>query len=261
MSEAMSIGATGLHAYQRQIDTIAHNLANVNTVGFRRSSVSFAEVSAALSAGSNDPIAQAVGEVLGTRGAGTRSNVHLSSSGGELVPSSEMMDVAIDGQGLFEVVRPDGSLAYTRAGTWRLDAAGELTTSDGATLSSQINIPPDAQAIEITPDGRVLARIDGFQGDMEVGQFELVNFANTGGLQAVGNNLFVATAESGEPQVGIPGENGIGLLRQGFVESSNVKLVDEMVLLMMAQRAFEMNGRIVQAADQMMAITNSLYRS
>lgn len=261
MSDAMSIGATGLHAYQSQIDTIAHNLANINTSGFRRSAVSFSEISAAMSAQSSNPVAQAVGQVLGTKGAGTRASVLLSSGNGELIPSTEAMDVAIDGGGLFEVVRADGSLAYTRAGMWRLDSEGSLATPEGATLSSQINIPPDALSIQITGDGRVLANVDGLDEVLEVGQFELVSFANPSGLQAVGNNLFVATEDSGESTIGSPGENGMGILRQGFLESSNVKLVDEMVLLMLAQRAFEMNGRIVQAADQMMSITNNLYRA
>jgi flagellar basal-body rod protein FlgG len=261
MFDSLYIGATGMRAQQTQIDTIAHNVANVNTVGFRRSAVSFAEVSAAQSTLTRSPLAEAVATALPPRGAGTQARIALSANGGELKATGAPLDLAIDGLGFLEILRADGSPAYTRAGALSVTENGALALADGSPLASRIDLPPDATDIEITPDGRVLTRLDGFTEPVEVGALELVTFANPSGLTAVGNNLYVATADSGEARSGTPGENGLGALRQGYVEASNVQLIDELVTLMLAQRAFEMNGRLVQAADQLLAITNTLYRS
>jgi flagellar basal-body rod protein FlgG len=259
MFDALYVGATGMRGQQLQIDTIAHNLANLNTVGYRRSLTSFAEISTALSA--SEIAAMSVsGAAAASRGAGSIARVTLSSSTGELKVTGEPLDVAIDGVGFFEVIRSDGTPAYTRAGKLKVDADGMLATADGSVLASQIQIPTDAQEIRIGADGRVMAVVGADADAVEVGRLELTMLSNPTALKAVGDNLFVAPAQAGEPQSGAPGELGLGTLRQGYLESSNVQMADELVTLMLAQRAFEMNARVVQAADQMMSITNSLYR-
>jgi flagellar basal-body rod protein FlgG len=261
MFDALYIGATGMRASQAQVDTIAHNVANLNTAGFRRNVVSFAEVSAAVTATGTDPILEAVRANLAARGAGTLASIVLSTGGGELKQTGQTLDVAIEGAGFLEVVRADGSPAYTRAGALRLSAEGMLTLADGTVLANRLEFPPDTQEITIGADGLVTATVGGETAPIEIGRLELVTFANPAGLQAAGANLFVATPESGAARAGAPAQEGRGALRQGFLEGSNVQLVEELVSMMVAQRAFELNGRVIQAADQMMAITNSLYRS
>jgi flagellar basal-body rod protein FlgG len=261
MFDALYVGATGMRGHQLQIDAIAHNLANLNTVGFRRGVASFAEVSAALSvAAVSEPEAAPIG--ASARGAGVAGTITLSSAAGELKETGESLHVAIDGPGFIEVIRADGTPAYTRAGTLRINEDRLLTSADGSPLAAQIEIPPDATEIVIRADGRVTVKVSQGEAeqDLEVGQIELVAFPNAAGLQAAGANLYVAPPATGAPQIGVPGESGMGVLRQGFVESSNVQLTDELVTLMLAQRAFELNARVVQAADQMLSITNSLLR-
>ncbi len=259
MYQALEIGATGMRAQQTQIDTIAHNVANVNTAGFRRAVVSFAEVSAALAGNPSADLLQAARSQLLARNAGAMANVSMSSDVGEMKQTGVALDVAIDGTGFLEVVRADGTPAYTRAGALQVNAEGLLATADGSPLAARIAMPPDATAIRIAADGRVFAAVDD-TAEMEVGQLELVSFSNLDGLLAAGDNQYVAAPQAGEARAGIPGTEGLGTIRQGYLESSNVQLIDELVSLMLAQRAFEMNSKIVQAADQMMAITNGLVR-
>jgi flagellar basal-body rod protein FlgG len=261
MYDALYIAATGMRASQTQVDTIAHNVANVNTAGFRRNVVSFSEVSASVTPTGTDPILEAVRSNLASRGAGALASTALSTAGGELKQTGEKLDVAIDGAGFFEVVRADGSLAYTRAGSLRLNGEGLLTLADGTPLAARMQFPPDTKEIQVSSDGKVLANVGGDVAPIEIGQLDLVTFTNTAGLKAIGANLFVATPESGEARAGAPGEEGRGSLRQGFLEGSNVQLVEELVAMMLAQRAFELNGRVIQAADQMMQITNALYKA
>ena len=257
MTDALYVAATGMRAHQVQVDTIANNVANVNTNGFRRETVNFSSVMAALQSGATDPLAASVREGLASRGAGAIASLQLSTNGGELKQTQQPLDVAIDGSGFFEVTLPDGTPAYTRAGALSLDADG-LLAGAGLPLSGRIAVPADANDLRITPQGRVLANLPDRQ-DVELGSIELAAFANPAGLESIGDNLFRATGSSGEMRLGAPGETGNGTLRQGFLESSNVQLVDELVALMVAQRGFEMNSKIVQAADQMLGITNALY--
>jgi flagellar basal-body rod protein FlgG len=259
MTDALYVGATGMRAHQTQVDTIANNVANLNTVGFRRETVSFSSVMAALQGGAADPLGETLRANLATRGAGAIASLQLSTNGGELRSTQQPLDVAIEGSGFLEVTMPDGSPAYTRAGSLRLDDAGMLATGAGFALSGRIAVPADASNLRIATNGRVSADLAD-RSDVELGILELASFANPAGLQAVGDNLFRATESSGEMQLGNAGDNGRGLLRQGHLESSNVQLVDELVSLMLAQRGFEMNSKIVQAADQMLGITNALYR-
>lgn len=259
MDDALHVAASGMRGQQLQIDTIAHNLANLNTVGFRRAIASFSEVSAALAAGT-DPTGEAQAPAMIARGAGVSSSLALSSVAGELKPTGEPLDVAIDGIGFLEVLRMDGTPAYTRAGKLRINEEHLLTALDGSPLSVRIEIPTDTRKVDILPDGRVTALVGDSIEPVELGQIELAAFPNPGALIAAGSNLYVAPLAAGEAQVAAPGELGMGTLRQGFLESSNVRLADELVTMMLAQRAFELNARVVQAADQMLSITNSLYR-
>jgi flagellar basal-body rod protein FlgG len=259
MTDALYVGATGMRAAQTQVDTIANNVANVNTTGFRRETVNFSSVMAALQSGAVDPLGSSLRENLQARGAGAIASLQLSTQAGELKQTQAPLDVAIDGSGFFEVLLPDGTPAYTRAGALSLNSEGMLSGA-GLPLSARIAVPADANGLRITPDGRVLANLAD-RRDVEIGNIELAAFANPGGLQSIGDNLYRPTDSSGEMQLGTPGDSGNGTLRQGFLESSNVQLVDELVALMLAQRGFEMNSKIVQAADQMLGITNALYRS
>jgi flagellar basal-body rod protein FlgG len=259
MFDALYVAASGMRGEQLQIDTIAHNLANLNTVGFRRSIASFSEVSAAVAA--SGVATDGVQATVATpHGAGVSSNLTLSSLAGELKPTGEPLDLAIDGIGFLEVLRTDGTPAYTRAGKLRINDERLLTTLDGSPLSARIEIPNDARRVDIAPDGKVSALVGDSTDPVELGQIELAAFPNPTALTAAGANLYVAPPAAGEPQVAAPGELGMGTLRQGFLESSNVQLADELVTMMLAQRAFELNARVVQAADQMLSITNSLYR-
>lgn len=259
MFDALYIGATGMHAHQVQIDTIAHNVANLNTIGFRRGVVTFSEVSAALRASGTEPGSpQLTGPI--SKGAGVSDIVSLSALGGELKETKEPLDIAVDGLGFLEVLRADGTPAYTRSTRLKVNADGMLSTADGAVLAGQIHVPQDAREILIGSDGRVTARVADATEPVELGQIELVAFVNPAALQAAGQNLYVASATTGEARTSAPGEEGVGIVRQGFVESSNVQMADEMVTMMLAQRGFELNARVVQAADQMLSITNSLYR-
>jgi flagellar basal-body rod protein FlgG len=264
MFDALYIAATGMHAHQSQVDAVAHNVANLNTVGFRRSVVSFSEAAAAVS-----PVSQALApdtaaqqaSAASLRGAGALAHEVLSTSAGELKQTNEPLDLAIDGAGFLEVIRADGTPAYTRAGSLSVNSDGLLALADGTPLAGHITIPPDAQGLHIDADGIVRATLDGQSEPLELGRIELVTFNNPAALQSIGANQLVATTASGEPRPGAPGEAGLGTLRQGYLESSNVQLVEEMVAMMLAQRAFELDGRVVQAADQMMAMTNGLYRA
>jgi flagellar basal-body rod protein FlgG len=263
--DALYIAATGMHAHQSQVDAIAHNVANLNTVGFRRSVVSFSEATASVSPVSANAGIEGLGVTTspaGTlRGAGALAHTALSTTGGELKQTSQPLDIAIEGSGFLEVIRPDGTPGYTRAGALSINPEGLLALEDGTPLAGRIAVPPDAKEIRIKADGTVLAFVDGQTDPVEAGRIELVTFGNPAALEAVGGNQYVATTESGDARVGTPSQEGLGAIRQGFLESSNVQLVEEMVAMMLAQRAFELDGRVIQAADQMMAITNGLYRT
>jgi len=258
MTDALYVGATGMRAQQTQVDTIANNLANVNTTGFRRETVNFSSVMASLQSGATDPLGSAVRANLESRGAGALASLQLSTNGGELKQTQQPLDVAIEGSGFFEVLMPDGTPAYTRAGAFALNSDGMLATASGLPLSARIALPPDASNLRISRDGVVMANLPD-RSDVELGNIELAAFANPAGLQAIGDNLYRPTEASGQMQLGAPAAAGNGGLRQGYLESSNVQLVDELVALMVAQRSFEMNSKVVQAADQMLGITNALY--
>ncbi|HWW21840.1 MAG TPA: flagellar hook-basal body protein [Steroidobacteraceae bacterium] len=260
MFDSLYIGATGMVAHESDVDTIANNLANLNTVGFRRGVVSFSEVSAQLAISALDPsgVASAPATVPG---AGSVAQTSLSTLAGPLQTTNQPLDLAIDGSGFLEVLRADGTLACSRAGSLQVNPDGMLAIADGTPLSPQIQIPPDAQSIAISPTGQVTALVGSSTTPVLLGRIGLVNFANPAALTIVGNNQYSAPPAAGNPQTGAPGSAGFGLLRQGFLEASNVQMTQEMVSLMLAQRGFELNSKMVQTADQLWSITNGLVRS
>lgn len=258
--DSLHIAATGMRAHQAQVDSIANNVSNVNTVGYKRETISFATVVSQLAAQGVE-LPEALAELARGRGYGAVTQTQLSMLPGELRKTGEALNLAIDGAGFLEVRRVDGTPAFTRSLQLKVDAEGRLTAAGSdAALAADIVLPPDTLELRIESDGRVRAVLDAQGNTAELGQLNLVTFANPAALEAVGGNLFAATAASGEVREGRPGEEGRGSLRQGYLESSNVQLVDELVALLLAQRAFEMNSRVAQAADQMLSITNNLYR-
>jgi flagellar basal-body rod protein FlgG len=259
MIDSLYIGATGMNAQQTGVDTTANNLANVNTAGFKRNRVEFEDLVyrtiARANAGDDSRPVVRIG--AGAAVAGTAKIF----SAGDIKKTGEPLDVAINGNGFFEVVQADGTLAYTRSGNLRVNSEGQFTTVDGLRLSTPMQLPADTTSVRIEQDGRVFVRVPDQTEEVEVGRFELAAFTNPGGLSAVGDNLLVATDASGPAQLGVPAESGLGTLQQGYLESSNVKLIDELIGLILAQRAYEMNAKVVQASDEMLGITNNLHRA
>jgi flagellar basal-body rod protein FlgG len=262
MSTALYTAASGMIAQQTNIDNVAHNLANVNTTGFKKSRVEFEDLvyqeiraaGASASATTEAPVGLEVG--LGTRAVATARNF----SAGNLRSTSAPLDMAIQGEGFFKVSLPDGTTGYTRAGTFHLDAQGLMVTSEGYSVDPQISVPPNATSVSISRDGVVSAVIAGQSASQQLGTLEIANFSNAAGLRPLGGNLFATTTASGEPESGAPGTDGRGTLLQGFVEDSNVSVVEEMVNMIIGQRAYEANSRVVKAADEMMSQVNSLVR-
>ena len=254
MIRALYNAATGMKAQQTRIDVTSNNLANVNTTGFKRSRAEFEDLlyqtlrapGAESSQGAVVPTGLQIGQ--GVRTVGTARDL----ANGEAVTTNVPTDMMIRGEGYFPVVQPDGELAYTRDGSFRLNAEGQMVTVDGFALEPGIVIPNDTVELTIGDDGTVTAVRPGqVQGDV-VGQVQLARFTNPGGLKAIGGNLLVPTAASGEPQLVNPSENGTGRLTQGHLEGSNVAVVNEMVDLITSQRAYDMNSKVVQAADEML---------
>jgi flagellar basal-body rod protein FlgG len=248
------ISKTGLEAQQLQIDVISNNLANVSTNGFKRSRAVFEDL---LYQTLRQPGAQSSqqtqfpsGLQLGT---GVRSvateRLHLQ---GNLQQTGNPLDVAINGKGFFQVLLPDGTTAYTRDGSFHLDNQGQLVTSSGYPVQPQITIPTDALSITIGRDGTVSVVQPGSPNATQIGSIQLANFINPAGLQSMGENLYLETTASGTPQPNVPGTNGLGVLNQNFVETSNVNVAEELVNMIQAQRAFEINSRAVTASDQML---------
>ncbi|HEX5682643.1 MAG TPA: flagellar basal-body rod protein FlgG [Ideonella sp.] len=260
MFDAFQIAATGMHAQQQNVDAIANNLANVNTTGFKKTRVSFTDlVSRQTEAGANNPAGNVEGAPSPMHGTGVAiAQIARSFDAGEAKKTDSAYDVTIAGDGFIEVVLPDGSRAFTRGGTLRVSADGQLATVTGQALKPNISIPEDLQDLTITPDGRVLIKTARHPAATEVGQLELVRFIAPSALESLGDGLFKATEQAGEPIASRAGQDGVGTIRQGFLEGSNVKLVEEMVNLMVAQRAYEASVKVVQASDEMLGMVNNL---
>lgn len=253
MNLSLYSAATGMEAQQLNLNTIANNLANVNTPGFKRSKIEFqdllyqqpARASGTDSGGGNlVPTGTEVGN--GARVAAT-SKVFTQ---GQLNQTGEKLDIAIQGDGFFEVQRPDGTMGYTRAGSFKLNAQGQVVTIDGLPVLSGFQpIPPGASSVAISENGQVTVQS---ANGRQTFRLSLVRFANPSGLRSVGGNLYEETAASGTPETGQPGEQGFGSTIQGYVEASNVNIVEEMVALIVAQRAYEVNSKSIQTSDEML---------
>lgn len=254
MHRALSTAASGMKAQQKKLDVTANNIANVSTPGFKKSRAEFSDMlyqtervaGTATSQQTQAPVGTQIG--TGVRTAGTQ-RMH---SQGSLQQTGNPLDLAIEGDGFFSVQGPGDAPVYTRAGNFKLDASGRLVTSEGYFLTSDITVPPDAQSINVGSDGTVSATLPGTLEPLELGQLEIINFSNPSGLQSLGKNLMSATASSGAPIAGNPGENGTGMLTQGMLETSNVEVVEEMIDLIAGQRAYEVSSRVVRAADEML---------
>lgn len=255
MNDALYIAATGMKAQSAQVDTIANNVANVNTSGFKRSTVRFGDlVTTGLTLQTVDGPAPSSAYSL----AGVAVNAtHRSFAPGELRPSNDPMTVAIQGDGFLEVQMPDGALAYARGGRLEVNTEGLLAMAGGPALRQRLAVPGDVRQLTIAEDGRVQAT-DASGRSWGVGQLDLTVFASPQELRPIGDGLYQASPAAGDPVAVRPAEAGAGRLRQGFQEASNVSLVEEMVQLMVAQRAYEMNVKVVQAADEIAGLTNSL---
>lgn len=254
--------ATGMEAQQIYMDTISNNLSNVNTTGFKRQKIEFQDLMYQTLRepgirnfeGSMAPAGIEVG--LGVRTAATQRIFQQ----GSLTPTENEMDWAIQGEGFFQITLPDGTTAYTRNGSFKRSSDGSIVTSSGFLLDPEISIPGDATDLVITQDGIVSVVLPGDTSATELGQVELVRFINPSGLRAVGGNLYTETEASGEPVISLPGEEGAGTILMRYTEASNVRIVDEMVNMISAQRAFEIISKAIQVGEDMMQVANNLKR-
>src|SRR5690349_2058296 len=261
MIRALYSAASGMTAQQMNVDNIAHNLANANTVGFKMRRTQFQDllyqnlVQPGSSAGAQTVVPTGLQLGLGTR----PSSNEIIFSQGDFQQTSNPLDMVIQGRGFFQIRRPNGELAYTRAGNFHLDRDGNVVTAQGEALEPQITIPPDAQSISIATDGTVSFTQPGQTATQLAGQIQLANFPNPAGLNSIGRNLYLPTDASGDATVGSPGgQEGMGTLQQGYIEQSNVSVVEEFINLIVAQRAYEANSKVVKASDEMYQMVNNL---
>lgn len=261
MIRSLSVAATGMEAQQLNIDIISNNLANVNTAGFKKSRGDFQDLlyqtivpaGAATSGSTQAPTGIQVG--MGVKAAA----VQKIFTQGEYQQTGNSMDFAIEGDGFIQVMQPNGEIAYTRAGALKLDSEGMMVTSDGYSIEPNITIPSTATSITIGSSGIVSVR--NANGSItDVGQLELAKFLNPAGLNSIGKSLYLSTPSSGEAVNGTPGQDGFGTIAQGFLEMSNVNVVQEMVAMIVAQRAYEVNSKAIQTADEMLQRANELKR-
>ncbi|MCD6165147.1 flagellar basal-body rod protein FlgG [bacterium] len=262
MIRALRTAATGMYAQQLSVDVISNNLANINTTGFKRSKVEFQDLlyQTIKTPGSGSNLGN-VSETEIQIGHGTKPVAVLKIfSQGDMKPTENPLDLAIDGNGFFQIIMPDGTRAYTRDGTFKLSAEGQLVTSDGLLLEPEISLPLDTVSINISSDGVVSALVVGSTEPEVIGQLELAKFVNPAGLKSIGRNLYLQTAASGEPMIGTPDSEGYGRLMQGYQEMSNVDVVEEMVNLIVAQRAYEINSKAIRTAEEMLSATTNLTR-
>ena len=262
MLRAFSTAATGMTAQQTIVDVIANNLANISTVGFKRSQVDFHDL---MYVRLQEPGREIAAGVIAPSGFEIGSGVRPASTlkvftQGEMDNTGRHLDVSIEGDGFFQVTMPDGSTRYTRDGSLRIDADGNLITSGGYTLEPSISISSDARSISIGKDGTVTVFSGADNTPSAVGQITLVRFPNPSGLSSEGGNLLSETPASGTATTGAPGQAGMGSIQQGFLERSNVQMVTELVNLITAQRAYEINSRAIKAGDEMLTTANQLIR-
>ena len=262
MLKALWIAATGMEAQNLNIDIISNNLANVNTSGFKKDRADFEDLMYQTIKLAGSPATSQTQVPTGIDvGQGVRPvAVQKIFSQGDYKQTNNPLDLAIEGDGFFQVLLPNGDLAYTRAGALKMDRDGRLVTADGDPLQPEITIPQDAEAISVGEDGTVSVLQPGNTTPTQLGQIQLVRFINPAGLKSIGRNLFMPTDSSGDPILGVPGENGFGTIAQGYLEMSNVSVVEEMVNMILAQRAYEINAKAIQTADEMLQMANNIKR-
>ena len=258
---ALNTAASGMLAQQRNVEVISNNIANLNTVGFKRQRAEFQDLlyqtlerpgAISSTTGTSVPNGVQIGTGVKT------GSVYRIIEQGNVTSTGNDFDLAISGRGLFRVLRDGEEDAYTRAGNFAISSDGRIVTEDGHEVSPGVTVPEDAIDISISEDGIIEARIAGQQNLRELGQLELVTFFNESGLEAIGDNLLLETAASGEPVIGNPGDTGFGEILQGFIETSNVDPVQEITALIAAQRAYEMNARVIETSDEMLGISANL---
>ncbi len=262
MLRSLFISASGMEAQRLNLDVIANNLANVNTVGFKKSRADFQDLMYQNLRTPGAPSAEGLQIPSGIMiGLGVKLvAVQKIFTQGDFIQTGNSLDMVIEGDGFFQVTLPDGTIAYTRAGAFKLDREGRIVNSDGYILEPGITIPPDTRNITVGADGKVTVLQAGSSTPVEVGQIELTKFANPAGLMPIGKNLYMPTDSSGEAIRGIPGSEGLGTIAQGFLELSNVNIVEEMVNMIVSQRAYEINSKAIQASDEMLQTINNLKR-
>lgn len=262
MNSSLRTSASGMMAQQRMIDVLANNLANVNTTGFKRSRVSFEDVLYETLEGARIVNYKGAGTVAPVQvGKGVRVAAIVRMHGqGAPEPTQRPLDLAIEGDGFFQVQRPDGGTAFTRDGGLTVSDQGQLVTESGYLLMPAVTIPADATSVTVSPNGTVSVVSGSDSSEVEIGRLEMARFLNPNGLLAVGENQFVQTPASGEPLTGFPQDEGFGRVLQGMLESSNVEIVQEMTDMIAAQRAYEINAKAVRAGEEMMQVTSDIIR-
>ena len=262
MIRSLWTSATGMQAQALNLDVIANNLANVNTAGFKKSRAEFQDLLYETLRPAGTSSSQDTQVPTGIQiGHGTRPSTVLKIfSQGNMENTKNELDLAIEGDGFFQIILPNGETAYTRDGSFKLDSDGRIVNSDGFALEPEISIPSDALSISVGIDGTVSVLQAGDSTPSEIGTVELARFVNPAGLISTGRNLYITSEASGDEMTGIPGEDGLGSLAQGFLEMSNVSVVDEMVSMITAQRAYEVNSKSIQTADEMLQIANNIKR-
>ena len=262
MIRSLWTSATGMQAQALNLDVISNNLANVNTSGFKKSRAEFQDLlyetlkPAGTSSSQDSQVPTGIQIGHGTR----PSTVLKIFTQGNMVNTSNELDLAIEGDGFFQIIQPDGETAYTRDGAFKLDRDGRIVNSDGFALEPEISIPSDAVSISVGIDGTVSVLQAGESTPSEIGTIELARFVNPAGLISIGRNLYTTSEASGDEMTSTPGVDGLGSLAQGFLEMSNVSVVDEMVNMITAQRAYETNSKSIQTADDMLQIANNIKR-
>ena len=263
MFRSLYTAASGMQAQQLNLDTVANNLANASTAGFRRRRLQFQDliyqnmVMPGAAATQQTTVAAGLQIGLGSRSSASE----IIQLQGDLSSTGNPLDLTVEGQGFFQVTLPSGETAFTRSGAFHMDAQGNVVTADGNPLEPSITIPQGATSVTIGSDGTVSVTQPGQTAAQQVGNIQLALFANPGGLNSVGKNLFLATTASGDPVLGTPGgSEGLGQIEQGYLEQSNVSVVDEFIQMIVAQRSYEANSRVVRAADEMFQLVNNLGR-
>lgn len=262
MLRTLWIAASGMEAQALNIDVISNNLANVNTAGFKRSRADFQDLlyqtlrpaGSSSSSGTEVPTGIQLGQ--GTRPVAVQK-IFIQ---GDYQHTQNELDIAIEGDGFFQIVQPNGEVAYTRAGAFKLDSEGRIVTSDGYLMEPELSVPTDSVAVAIGIDGTISVLQAGETEPVEIGTLQLARFVNPSGLMSIGRNLYLSTLASGEAVTGIGGEDGFGTLAQGYLEMSNVSVVEEMVNMIVAQRAYEVNSKAIQTADEVLQMANNVKR-